>query len=278
MNIKDSCKISTELHDILIETMESMENMISRLNSQFKNSEILNKTKVKGLTLKIHDQEKLIRKYEKERNEHIFTSSIDATKVIDTRIGEFIHEDSIMNREEFQSMKYSKVDKDLENLVAFIKLISGSNIDLKQFLERFENFDRFQKLIQTQGQSLQVSTSKAIHNLLTPVPPNMTEAGVQTKEEDIKETLRFLDKELSQAEAKVKTQENMLQRLSEKTKFLEKEKKEIMDTNFELKVFLNEMDSDLKKKNRYLFQQRNDIKMLDNLVKKVSYQTHNFGY
>ena len=260
------------MSDIAYETFKSILDSISeivlKLESHFRNKQLVQITQSKGLELKWKEQEELIKKYESELNKSVIQSSIDATKEIDWKIGDFLSEGTLIARKDYKGMKPSEVDSDLENLYDFLSFLMSSNsLDHKVLMENFQDFDKFQDLIKNQGKSLQMLTSKVITKRVLADPPLQVAQSVQT-DKVVEDYQHFLD-EIEKLEMEVTNQNNIIQRLLERSKQLEKTRENLKNENVEYQVSLNEAQENLKKTESRVNNQRSEVKMLDDLTKKV---------
>ena len=224
----------------------------------------------KSLRVKVKEQEGIINQYEKSKNDNIFRSSIDANKIIDCHIDEFISKELVRRSQlsEADEIKFSGVDVELDSMYELCRLVNENKIDKRSFVEAILNFDEFISFVKKRGKSLQILTSKFLAQKLVTKKPKFVSHSAQTYEDGEGDGEAEVDA-YKDLEKRFKNANNKLGRLTGRCEMLQKEKENLKTRIYQLEFSLQVSEDNLKKADITIQSKRNDIKLLEDMITKV---------
>ncbi|CAI2379908.1 unnamed protein product [Moneuplotes crassus] len=269
-DLKEKCEIKFEIYELFQSIMSTLSMMLSKLQGSIHTKSLVFSSHEKSFKEEIMEKDRIIESLKKKDTGDTIRSCINTTKVIDTRINDFIQMQSLMTREEYEGMSYSKADQDLEDMFEFFQFIGGTHVDIQTFREKFENFDKFQSVIRSQGKNLQVITSKMMAKSMTNEGPQLTTVQTQTRRIDDNDQLQEYEDRIKELEFHLKNQDALINRVMERSKMLEEENKKLKDSNLQERIHSSEVENCFEKGDKKRLKLRSEVKFLEDLAKKQS--------
>jgi hypothetical protein len=261
--------INDDAYECFKTILDSVINTYKRVDSHYRYKTMLQEKKILELSDKCNDQERAIQNHEKKEKNYIFQSSIDATRTIDCHISEFIDAKEQITRADYTENQYSSLDNDLSSLYELCHIVGKGKCDKAQFIETFQNFGDFHDLIQNNGKSLQIFTSKMISDLLIVQPPLCSSACTQTAIIDEIDVMSEHNERMGLLQRDLSREHTLNHRLGEIIKQNEKDKSLLRGCFVDLQIELSDVKKEILICESINKSKRSEIRMMNDLVKKV---------
>ena len=257
-DIRISCNIHQNLSNTIQSILGAILNIYDRLELLHTNKEMLLQSAVDNQKYKIKECENISKKYLinniivhdyqlKDQNQ-LIRSSIDATKIIDWNIKEFIDQKSLQRIESVtkEIMKFSGVDRDLERISKFLELVGNSKIEYNEFDMINNSFKHIQDYIFTRGKCLQIISSKQLASKMHKIPVMKYSTKTQTNAEAMQIELQESFWNIEELKSEVENKDKRINFLNDTIEYGNKERETLRFQIDKLKHEIENTEHDLK--------------------------------